>query len=106
MGRIRFGVPVLERRESVGHQAEAKSFPQRRFFASPSRCFVVLRFVKNGCPTIAAVNNVIGVAALLSSGDSRHEVGSKAVRYVEPNALRVERAGAKKYASPYLHFLW
>ena len=106
MERIRVGEPVLERRESVGHQAEAKNFPQRCFFASSSRCFIVLRFVKNGCPTIAAVNNVMGVAALLSSGDSRHEVGSKTVRYVEPNALRVERAAAKKYASPYLHFLW
>jgi len=59
----------------IGHQAKAKNLHGMTFFGflqERQECFVVLEFVKYGCATIAAVNNVIGVAASLSSWDPRH----------------------------------
>jgi len=59
----------------IGHQAKAKNLHGLTFFGflqERQECFVVLEFVKYGCATIAAVNNVIGVAASLSSWDLRH----------------------------------
>jgi hypothetical protein len=60
----------------IGHQTESKqlnSLSFLRFSQEREKSFVVLWFVEYGAAPISTVDDVVGVTALLSSGNSWHE---------------------------------